>query len=90
MSRPLRVALVAGEETSERPSATITQGGGVAVRATYGDRVDARQLSRSLSGDLDLIVTTAMQRDPARRYATAAAFAAIRDELHRWLNAQSA
>lgn len=78
-----QLALVAGEETSERPSATITQGGGVAVRATYGDRVDARQLSRSLSGDLDLIVTTAMQRDPARRYATAAAFAA---DLRNWLD----
>jgi serine/threonine-protein kinase len=35
----------------------------------------ARQLSRALAGDLDIIVTRALRRDPAARYATVAAFA---------------
>jgi serine/threonine-protein kinase len=34
-----------------------------------------RRLSQQLQGDLDLIVATALQKDPARRYPTADAFA---------------
>jgi serine/threonine-protein kinase len=55
----------------------------VELQVLYGETADPQQLSRTLSGDLDLIVTTALQREPARRYATAAAFA---DDLRRWLD----
>jgi tetratricopeptide (TPR) repeat protein len=55
-------------ETAERPSGVLK-------------RADAR-LSRRVAGDLDLIVLTAMHRDPARRYPSAAALA---DDLGRFL-----
>jgi eukaryotic-like serine/threonine-protein kinase len=55
-------------ETAERPSGVLR-------------RADTR-LARRVSGDLDLIVLTAMHRDPARRYASAAALA---DDLGRFL-----
>ncbi|KAB2900881.1 MAG: serine/threonine protein kinase [Dokdonella sp.] len=77
-----QLALAADTEQSERPSESITEGDGARVRATYGEAADPRQLARSLGGDLDLIVVTALQRDPARRYATAAAFA---DDLRAWI-----
>ncbi|MGN6518641.1 MAG: tetratricopeptide repeat protein, partial [Dokdonella sp.] len=53
------------------------------VDALYGGALDARRLAQALAGDLDVIVATALQRDPARRYPTAAAFA---DDLRRWLD----
>jgi eukaryotic-like serine/threonine-protein kinase len=55
-------------ETAERPSGVLR-------------RADTR-LARRVSGDLDLIVLTAMHREPARRYASAAALA---DDLGRFL-----
>ncbi|MFL6233961.1 MAG: protein kinase domain-containing protein [Thermoanaerobaculia bacterium] len=55
-------------ETAERPSGVLR-------------RADTR-LARQVAGDLDLIVLTAMRRDPARRYASAAALA---DDLGRFL-----
>ncbi len=53
------------EETTERPSAVIRRqsGSGTERRATH------------LEGDLDTIVLTALQREPSRRYASAAALA---------------
>jgi eukaryotic-like serine/threonine-protein kinase len=50
-------------ETVERPSA--------ALRRPHEDR----RLARRVAGDLDLVVMTAMHRDPARRYPTAQALA---------------
>jgi eukaryotic-like serine/threonine-protein kinase len=47
--------------------------------AALGDR----QLARRLSGDLDTIVATAIHKDPARRYASAAAVA---DDIDRYLS----
>jgi len=52
-------------ETVERPSAVLR-------RPEAGDR--ARQ-ARRVAGDLDLIVMTAVHRDPARRYPSAQALA---------------
>ncbi len=42
----------------------------------------ARML-REVAGDLDTIILTALKREPARRYASAAAFA---EDLRRWLD----
>jgi tRNA A-37 threonylcarbamoyl transferase component Bud32 len=59
-------------ETTERPSAVL--------RRLAGE--EAPRLVRRVAGDLDLIVLTALHRDPARRYASAAALA---DDLERFL-----
>jgi serine/threonine-protein kinase len=48
----------------------------------HGPGLSPAQLEKRLRGDLDVIVATALQREPSRRYQTAAAFA---DDLHRWL-----
>jgi len=52
---------------------------GVAVAATRS--MTARQLARSLQGDLETIVLKALQKDPAARYVTVAALA---DDLQRY------
>ncbi|MGA9342492.1 MAG: serine/threonine-protein kinase [Rhodanobacteraceae bacterium] len=55
------------------------------VVALYGADVDSRRLARSVGGDIDVIIATALKREPERRYPTAAAFA---EDLHRWLDGQ--
>ncbi len=59
-------------ETVERPSAVLRR-----IAAGEGPR-----LARRVAGDLDLIVLTALHRDPARRYRSAAALA---EDLGRFL-----
>ena len=59
-------------ETVERPSAVLRR-----IAAGDGPR-----LARRVAGDLDLIVLTALHRDPARRYRSAAALA---EDLARFL-----
>jgi eukaryotic-like serine/threonine-protein kinase len=81
-STPAQLALEASEEVTDRASTLAVRLTSVQVQELYGAALDARQLARTLSGDLDLIVSTALQREPARRYATAAAFA---DDLRRWI-----
>jgi eukaryotic-like serine/threonine-protein kinase len=81
-STPAQLALEASEEVTDRASTLAARMTAEQLQSLYGPSLDARQLSRRLSGDLDLIVGTALQRDPARRYATAAAFA---DDLRRWI-----
>lgn len=68
---PHDVARAILEQEPERPSDTVLRvgeasGGGAAA----GDIAPAK-LARRLRGDLDTIVLTAMQKDPARRYGTA-------------------
>ncbi|SFN32357.1 serine/threonine-protein kinase [Dokdonella immobilis] len=82
-STPAQLALEASQEVTDRASTLAARLTGAQLQALYGETADPRQLSRMLSGDLDLIVATALQREPARRYATAAAFA---DDLRRWLD----
>ncbi|MGN6518524.1 MAG: tetratricopeptide repeat protein, partial [Dokdonella sp.] len=81
-SAPAQLAQEASHETSERASALAARLSAGEVDALYGGALDARRLAQALAGDLDVIVATALQRDPARRYPTAAAFA---DDLRRWL-----
>jgi tetratricopeptide (TPR) repeat protein/tRNA A-37 threonylcarbamoyl transferase component Bud32 len=59
-------------ETVERPSAVLRR-----IGAGDGPR-----LARRVAGDLDLIAITALHRDPARRYRSAAALA---EDLGRFL-----
>ncbi len=81
-STPAQLALDASQEIVDRASTLATRLKPDQLHALYGDDFDTRQLSRSIAGDLDLIIATALQREPARRYATAAALA---DDLRRWL-----
>jgi serine/threonine-protein kinase len=80
---PAQLAQDAAQETSERASALAVQLSRDSVVALYGGDADTRRLARTLAGDLDVIIATALQRDPERRYPTAAAFA---DDLRRWLD----
>jgi tetratricopeptide (TPR) repeat protein len=78
-----RLAHDAAHETSQRLSLVAAQQSRDRLAALYGDAADGRRLARQLGGDLDVIAATALQREPARRYRTAAAFA---DDLRRWLD----
>lgn len=79
---PAQLALEASQETIDRASTLAARLRPDQVHAQYGNAIDRRQLARDLMGDLDLIIATALQREPARRYPTAAALA---DDLRRWL-----
>jgi len=64
--------------TAARPSSRVTQG---LVPADPALR-DGARLARRLRGDLDVILQTALQHEPARRYASVAALAAdVRSHL---------
>ena len=79
------MALDASQEIVDRASTLAAKLDTAQFRELYGESVDSANLSRKLSGDLDLIIATALQRESARRYPTAAAFA---DDLRRWLDAR--
>ncbi len=73
------------ERQVERPSAAIGRGRGPDTAATDAAArargTDHQRLRRQLRGDLDTIVMTALQKDPARRYASAGAFL---DDLRKY------
>ncbi|MEO8671466.1 MAG: serine/threonine-protein kinase [Tahibacter sp.] len=79
---PAQLAQEVTHETVERASTLASRLPPERAGLLYGAATDTRRLAHQISGDLDLIIATALQRDPARRYATAAAFA---DDLRRWL-----
>lgn len=81
-TNPSQLALDASQEVVDRASTLAARLDAHQLSEVYGSGGDAHLLSRTLSGDLDLIIGTALQREPGRRYATAAAFA---DDLRRWL-----
>ena len=80
---PAQLAFEASGETLERPSSLAMRIDPERMRNLYGGAEDARHLAQTLSGDLDLIIATALHREPARRYPTAAALA---EDLRRWLD----
>ena len=84
--RGAQLAQEVSEETVERASTLAARLTTDRVAALYGSDGDARRLANALSGDLDLIIATALQREPARRYGTAAAFA---EDLRRWLGGRT-
>lgn len=63
------------ETDPERPSAAVTREG-------TGRLPSAARAQRMLVGDLDNIVLKALQKEPERRYATAAA---LREDIERYL-----
>ena len=77
-----QLAQDAENETIERPATLAARLPAAEVEALYGAGTTPAMLARRLAGDLDVIVAKALQRDPARRYAGAAAFAG---DLRRWL-----
>ncbi|MBL0162714.1 MAG: serine/threonine protein kinase [Xanthomonadales bacterium] len=81
-STPAQLALDATLEVVDRASTLATRLKSDQIHALYGSDVDRHQLARNLAGDLDLIIATCLQREPGRRYPTAAALA---DDLRRWL-----
>ncbi|MEO8011332.1 MAG: tetratricopeptide repeat-containing protein kinase family protein, partial [Dokdonella sp.] len=76
---PLQLAYELERETTERVSQMLARN----AMAEASGGFDRKRMIRVVSGDLDLIVATATQRDPRRRYTTAAAFA---EDLRRWLD----
>ncbi len=72
------------EDEPPRPShriSTLTADAGSTVSQQRG--IDQRQLTRSLTGELDWIVMKALEKDRNRRYESASAFAA---DIQRYLN----
>jgi serine/threonine protein kinase/Tfp pilus assembly protein PilF len=85
------LATAVGQETVERPSAVLRRRGGEnAPRSRRAGETSPRsrraetkaRLARRVAGDLDLLVLTALRRDPARRYLSAQALA---DDLGHFL-----
>jgi hypothetical protein len=69
-------------ETVERPSTRVRRATGEPSGGEALAGLTRARLAHRLKGDLDTIALTALQREPGRRYATAAAFAT---DLERFL-----
>ncbi len=72
------------DDSLRLPSSLVTGGTDAAALAEYRGATPP-QLRKRLNGDLDVIVATALQSDPARRYPSATALAA---DLQRHLQQQ--
>jgi serine/threonine protein kinase len=70
------------EEEPPMPSTRVSTQGATSTAAAGARRTDARSLARRLRGELDWIVTKALEKDRTRRYLTAAELAA---DLGRYL-----
>lgn len=82
LPRPKRGGSLVKPTCLERPSREISQLSPAEIEARYGTPLSPAALSRQLAGDLDWIVVTATQADPAQRYRNAAE---LGEELARWL-----
>ncbi len=81
----LEMLRVIREEEPQKPSTRISTQAGASTEAAKRRRTDTRRLTRQLRGDLDWIVLKSLEKDRARRYVSADAFAAdverhLRDE----------
>jgi serine/threonine-protein kinase len=80
---PEALARDVSQESVTRPSQALRDSRSGEITGTYGaTSLNRERVARQLAGDLDTIVLAALQREPARRYPTAAALA---DDLRRWL-----
>lgn len=88
--RPRDIERAICESTPERPSTAVRLGARAAPAAAGSSEVRpicaARRLERLLAGELDNIVLMALRKEPARRYASAAALA---DDLRRYQRGQT-
>ena len=80
---PEELARQAAAASTQKASALLSRLTPDEAVALYGADADARRLARTLAGDIDLIIATALRPEPERRYPTAAAFG---DDLQRWLD----
>jgi serine/threonine protein kinase len=71
------------EDDPSRPSVRVNTLGETLGEATRARQTDPRGLRRQLSGDLDWITMKALEKDRARRYATASGLAM---DIRRYLN----
>ena len=78
-----QLAQDATRDIVERASALAAREPAARIADLYGAGVTPALLARRIGGDGDVIIAKALQRDPARRYATAGAFA---DDLRRWID----
>jgi len=78
-SRAADLASAVASESIARPSTAVLDADAATTTAPPGK---PQQLARSLRGDLDAVLLQALRREPARRYASVAAFA---DDLERHL-----
>jgi non-specific serine/threonine protein kinase/serine/threonine-protein kinase len=78
---PAEIAQAISEQAPERPSVAIFRAGPDETDRTVPGTTP-KVLGRFLSGDLDLIVLKAIQKEPERRYASAEQFA---DDIDRLL-----
>jgi serine/threonine protein kinase/formylglycine-generating enzyme required for sulfatase activity len=80
---PLQALRMIREQDPPRPSNRLTTAGGDGAGVAARRRTTRAALSRALRGDLDWIVMRAMEKEPERRYASAADLAM---EVERFLN----
>jgi tetratricopeptide (TPR) repeat protein len=80
-SDPAEVARAVSEQAPERPSVAVFRPGPEGSNQTLLG-TEPKTLERFLSGDLDLIVLKALQKDPERRYASVEQFV---DDIDRFL-----
>ena len=78
---PAEVERIVCEVEPVRPSATLDGRTADDAERARARGTTADRLRRQLRGDLDLIVTKALHKEPARRYSSAAA---LRDDLQRF------
>ncbi len=82
---PLAIERAILDDDPERPSSIVTtrrSAAGEEARRAAARGLDAPQLQRALRGDMDAIVSKALRKDPAERYATVAD---LREDVERHL-----
>lgn len=78
-----RVLQMIREEDPPKPSTRLSESGDAITGISTQRRLDPSKLSQLLRGDLDWIVMTALDKDRARRYQTAANFG---EDVERYLS----